>query len=309
MTLTVLSRTRSERLVFFRASQRLLWLAATACVVACGGPAADDVGDVVDDFGHRVALSGAARRVVSLTPAITELLFAIGAGSSVVDRTEWDTYPPAVADIPSVGDGLDPNLERVVALRPDLVAFYASNANMQAIQRLADVGVPSVSIRLDSLASAARGARLLGRLTGTSLRADSLARVFEIQHDSVRRAPQPAAHIRVLILSWDNPPIIIGAKSFLSELIDFAGGENVFADVDAPSATVTVETIVARDPEVIIFFADDAPEFADRPEWRTVRAVRDRQFLFLKGSEFEYPSLRVFEAVRQLRRALEEVSR
>jgi ABC-type Fe3+-hydroxamate transport system substrate-binding protein len=113
----------------------------------------------------------------------------------------------------------------------------------------------------------------------------------------------------VLILSWDNPPIIIGAQSFLSELLDLAGAENVFGDVDAPSATVTIETIAERDPDLILFFADEAPAFTRRPEWQTVDAVRHRRFIFLQGSEFEYPSPRAFQAAQKLHRALTEATR
>ena len=293
----------------FRAYQPLIWSVVAAGVVACSNRATEGAGDVVDDLGRHVTLPDPATRVVSLSPAITELLFAIGAGNSVVGRTQWDKYPPAVADIPSVGDGLDPNIETVAARRPDLVVFYVSNANTLAIQRLADLGIPTVSIRLDSIASVVRGASLLGRLTGTTQRADSLVRIFEAQRDSALNAPRPDLAVRVLILSWDNPPIIIGAKSFLSELVTLAGGDNVFGDVDAPSAPVTIESIVERDPDLIVLFSDDAPGFADRPEWQTVAAVRDRRFVFLQGSEFEYPSFRAFEAVRKLRGLLAKAAR
>jgi len=150
---------------------------------------------------------------------------------------------------------------------------------------------------------------MLGRLTGTALRADSVARAFEAERDSALRVPPPASTPRVLILAWDNPPIIIGARSFLSELVQLAGGENVFDDVNAPSATVAVETIVERNPDAIVFFAEDAPTFAQRPEWQTIPAVRGRRFVFLEGSEFEYPSPRAFRALERLRAGLAEVVR
>lgn len=293
----------------FRAFQPLIWSVVAAGVVACSNRAPEGAGDVVDDLGRHVALPGPATRVVSLSPATTELLFAIGAGNRVVGRTQWDKYPPAVTDIPSVGDGLDPNIETVVDRRPDLVVFYASNANTLAIQRLADIGIASVSLRLDSLASVPRGARLLGRLMHRVASADSLAQAFEAQRDSARGSPHPASNVRVVILAWDNPPIIIGAQSFLSELLDLAGAENVFRDVDAPSAPVTIETIAERDPDLILFFADEAPGFTRRPEWQTVDAVRNRRFVFVQGSEFEYPSPRAFQAAQTLRRALMEATR
>ncbi len=292
-------------MVFFPRNKLLCVITAIG-VTACSSGEVPREGGVVDDLGHTVMLEAPARRVVSLLPPITELLFAIGAESTVVGRTQWDKYPPSVVDVPNVGDAFDPNVERVVAQRPDLVAMYASSANEQAIQRLADLGIPTVSIRMDSLASVVRAASLLGRLTGTSQRADSLVRIFQAEHDSALNAPRPDLATRVLILSWDNPPIIIGAKSFLSELVTLAGGENVFSDIDAPSAPVTIESIIVRDPDLVLLFANDAPSFADRPEWQTVAAVRNRRFVFLEGSEFEYPSFRAFDAVRKLRGMLME---
>jgi iron complex transport system substrate-binding protein len=294
--------------LFFSAQRRLSYIATAITATACSSSDVGGEGGVDDDVGRTVTLEAPARRVVSLLPPITELLFAIGAESAVVGRTQWDTYPPSVVDVPIVGDAFDTNVERVVAQRPDLVAMYASSANEQAIQRLSDLGIPTVSIRMDSLASVVRGAMLLSRLTGTAQRADSLVRIFEAEHDSALHAPRRDLAVRVLILSWDNPPIVIGARSFLSELVTLAGGENVFGDIDAPSAPVTIESITVRDPDLVLILGGAAPAFADRPEWRTVAAVRNRRFVFLQGSEFEYPSFRAFDAVRELRRMLIEAT-
>ena len=292
----------------FSVQHKLLYVVTAIGATACSSRDVGGDGGVVDDIGRTVALETPARRVVSLLPPITELLFAIGAESTVVGRTQWDKYPPSAVDVPIVGDAFDPNVERIVAQRPDLVAMYASSANGQAIQRLSDLGIPTVSIRMDSLASVVRGASLLGRLTGTAERADSLVRIFEAEHDSALNAPRPDLAVRVLILSWDNPPIVIGARSFLSELVTLAGGDNVFSDVDAPSAPVTIESITVRDPDLVLVLGDDAAAFADRPEWQTVAAVRHRRFVFLQGSEFEYPSFRAFDAVRKLRGMLTEAA-
>ena len=295
--------------MFFRTSSLALWIATATGLIGCGREPATHDGGVVDDLGRSVRLERPAQRIVSLSPAITELLFAIGAGGRVVGRTQWGKYPAAVADVPNVGDGLNPNVEALVARRPDLVAFYASNANEQVIDRLTAIGIPSVSVRLDSLASVSRAARVLGALAGVAGRADRLADAFDAQLDSARRAPRPPRGHRVAILTWDNPPIIIGAGSFLSELVDLAGSRNVFDDIPGPSATVAIETIAARDPDVFLTFSEGLPAFAERPEWQTIAAVRRRRFVHAIGSEFEYPSPRALEAVRRLREALEAVPR
>jgi len=274
---------------------------------ACGGRTTPSSGTSLDDVGHRIALTQPARRVVSLSPSTTELLFAIGAGPALVGRTRWCDYPPDAASVPSVGDGLDPNVELVVSRRPDLVVLYASAGNQSVIARLDALGIASASLKLDRLDDLPRATRLLGRLTGTSPRADSLAAWYQTRLDSARSA-RAAPVRRVALVVWDNPPIVIGAGSFLTEVVALAGARNVFDDVAQPSAPTGIETITARDPDMILLLGDSVPSLGRRPEWRSVRAVRERRVMPLKGSEFERPSFRVFDAIRSLRASLAAVA-
>jgi ABC-type Fe3+-hydroxamate transport system substrate-binding protein len=165
-----------------------------------------------------------------------------------------------------------------------------------------------VALRMDRLEDVIADARRLGRLTGDSVRADSVAGAFETALDSARAAPPRGQRRRVLLLSWDQPPIVIGGGSFQSELVALAGAENVFGDLRQPSAEVSIETIAARDPDVIVVLGDSGrPAWASRPEWRTVRAVRDGRFVAVQGSEFARPSFRALDAARELRAALQGV--
>jgi ABC-type Fe3+-hydroxamate transport system substrate-binding protein len=269
----------------------------------CGGRQAPPRDALLDDLGHQVALARPARRIVSLSPSTTELLFAIGAGPVVVGRTRWCDYPPEAAAVPSVGDGLDPNVELLLSRRPDLVVLYASAGNQSVIARLDAMGIASASLKLDRLDDLPRAARLLGRLTGTAPRADSLAAAYQARLDSAR-AVRGAPARRVAVIVWDNPPIVIGAGSFLTDMLALAGARNVFDDVAQPSAPTGIETIAARDPDVILTLGDSLPPVARRPEWRSVRAVRGRRIVAVRGSEFERPTFRAFDAVRALRASL-----
>lgn len=282
-----------------------------AGIVACTAREAPLADRLQDDLGHIVALEPPARRIVSLSPSTTELLFAIGAGSSVVGRTRWCDFPPEALAVPSVGDGLGPNLELVLSRTPDLVIFYASAANQAAIARLDDLGIASASVRLDRLDDVPLAARMLGRLTGTGPRADSLAAQFAERLDSARAARRGGVGSRsldrvrgVAVVAWDNPPMVIGAGSFLTELVELAGARNVFDDVALASAQTGIEAIAARDPDVLLILGDGLPAFAQRPEWQTVGAVRRRDLVAVQGSEFERPTFRSFEAVLTLREAL-----
>jgi ABC-type Fe3+-hydroxamate transport system substrate-binding protein len=243
------------------------------------------------------------QRVVSLLPSFTELLFAIGAGDRIVGRTQWCDYPPAALAIPNVGDGLPPNIEAVMARRPDLVVLYNAGPNVTAARQLERAGIQTVLIDLNRLEDLGPAARTLGRLTGREEQAESLA----IALDSLAGRPPPHSTTSLVFVVWDNPPIVIGHGSYLDQLATQAGARNVFGDVAAPSAQVSLETIVARDPEWIAVLSDSAapPGFAKRREWRAVRAVREGHFLLLPGSLFGRPGPRSSEAVRQLRIRLE----
>jgi ABC-type Fe3+-hydroxamate transport system substrate-binding protein len=280
-------------------------LLAAACRPApralAGAPVADDAGDTV-----RVVLP--AHRIVSLNPAATELLFAIGAGSDVVGRTEWCDYPPAAKAVPSLGDGINPNLEAIVARKPDLVLLYTSGQNAEAVRRLASLGIPALRFRTDSLSDVPRLARVFGRLTRREASADSVARSFEADL-AAATVPAPGRRPTVFLLVWDQPPMTVGRGSFLTELIERAGGENVFADVASSSAPVSIEAVAARNPDVILLLGNEPPAFAERPEWQVVRAVREQRFVRADGSEFSRPSPRAPEAIRRLHAELEKAAR
>jgi iron complex transport system substrate-binding protein len=261
---------------------------------------------VTDDAGRAVTLARPAARIVSLSPAMTELVFALGAGDRLVGRTTWCDYPPAARAIPSVGDGLNPNIEAVAARQPDLVVLYRSALNATAAQALTRLGVAAALVEQDRLEDIARAARLLGRLTGRAAAGDSLARV--VAH--LLAQPPPPARARVAYVVWDTPPVVIGRGSYLDELATLAGAVNVFHDVGSASAPVSLETIAARDPDAIVVLRDslepEPPRFARRPEWQVVPAVRKRRFVYLTGSQFGRPGLRAADAAAQFRRALAE---
>jgi iron complex transport system substrate-binding protein len=265
-----------------RRCAQLLVLLALACRPAERGASAGDA---------------PAQRIVSLAPSLTELLFALGAGSQVVGRTVYCRYPPAARAVPSVGDGLNPSVEAIAARHPDLVLLYRSPQTETAARQLAALGIPTMLLRDDRMEDVARTARLLGPATGHPAAGDSIARVI----DSLVAAPIPPPRARIAFVVWDAPPIVIGSGSYLDELVTMAGAENVFHDLHTPSATVSLETIASRDPDWIGILRDSSsaepPAWAGRREWRTVRAVREGRFLILPAELFGQPSPRAPEAV------------
>lgn len=260
---------------------------------------------LVDDAGVAFHLPAVPARVVSLIPATTELVFALGAGDLLVGRTTWCDYPAEAAAVPDLGNGIDPNIEAVVTARPDLVLLYKSGTNRAAAERFRSLGIPTLELATDRMEDFDRIARLLGAALGRREVAESLVARTRRDLDaatrpSVRRSSRPS----VFILVWDRPPMTLGRGSFLSEILEHAGGRNIFDDVASSSAPVSIEAVVARDPDYLLTSSDGDPKVASRPEWQSVRAVRERRFLRVQGSEFNRPSPRIGSAVRQLAAAL-----
>jgi len=282
-----------------------------AVLVACASPPAAPARLLaVDDAGDTLRLARPARRVVSLSPATTELVFALGAGGRLVGRTRWCDYPEAAAAVPDVGDGIPPNLEAVLAQRPDLVLLYRSPQNSDAARRLGEAGVGVLQLDFNRLEDVPRLARLLAPLLGRPASGDSLARVFAAELADASVPPGSGCGAggcaSVLLLAWDQPPIAIGQGSFQSEVLERAGARNLFGDLTVPSATVSIEAIVARDPDLVLVRDSGAPAIAGRPEWQVVPAVRDRRFVRFGPPAFGRPSPRAPEIIRALRRALGE---
>jgi iron complex transport system substrate-binding protein len=268
---------------------------------------------VTDDWNRIVALAAPARRIVSLSPASTELVFALGLGDRLVGRTTWCDYPDSARQVPDVGNGIGPNVEAIAARRPDLVLLYASEANRAAQQQLARMGIGVAVLSLDLAADVRRAARTIGALAGAQAAADSLlirfdtalAEASRLSDSSDTRTP-----VRAYVDVQGNPPITIGAGSYLSEIVAAAGALNVFDDIRGGSGNVSLEAIARRDPDVILVLASDtskAPRLEQRAGWRTIRAVRENRVLVLDGRLYGRPSPRMPQAVRDLAERLQRV--
>lgn len=275
-------------------------LAFAACSVERREAAPSATGSaVVDDFGDTVAV-GPALRIVSLNPVSTELLFVAGAASRLVGRTHWDLYPAGAAAIPDLGNGIGPNVEAVIGARPDLVILYASTSNRRAAEALQSAGVRTLSIRTDHLADLARLADIYARVTGDTLPrvvADSALRTV----DSVRALPRAASPPRLVWRQGEPPIYVAGRGSFQGELIEIAGGINVFADVDAPSPQVSIEEIIRREPSAILTGPEGAAKVRASATWRALAAVRAGRVLIVDTAVVGRPGVRMGEAARHLR--------
>jgi len=280
----------------------LLLVALAACSARTDGR----TGSLHDDFGAPVADGRAhpVHRIVSLNPSTTEMLFTIGAGNRVVGRTQYDLWPPAALAVPSVGPGLRPNVEAVLARHPDLVVLYASNDNRAAYESLRRAGVAVLALKNDRIADIARVARMLGRVLDDSANAERMADTVLETLDSVRAATASLTHPTVFWHVWDSPPITIGRGSYLDELVEIAGARNVYHDLPAVSPAISLEDLIRRNPDYVLAGPDGAATIRASAAWHVVGAVARRNVIVVDTGLVGRPSVRLGEAAWSLARLL-----
>jgi ABC-type Fe3+-hydroxamate transport system substrate-binding protein len=267
---------------------------------ACQHAERREAADLRDDFGAPVSVAAVPRRIVSLNPTTTEVLFAIGAGPRLVGRSMYDAFPSSALAVPNLGAALRPNVEAIIGAKPDLVVLYASQDNRPAADRLRQAGIATAALRIDSIAQFERDTRLLGRLTGDSANAEAVVDSVRATLDRVRAATQSLPRPTVFFHTWDRPLITIGGGSFLNELVDIAGGRNVYSDLAGPSGIVTVEDVVRRNPDYVLASPITAANLRADPRWQALPAVRAGHVLVFDTTIVGRPSVTLGAAARSL---------
>lgn len=292
-----------------------LLLALLAITTGCGGRAdaaagaqADSAVALTDDAGRMVQLPRPARRVISLLPAGTETLFAIGAGEQVVGRTRYDS-DPAYAHLPSVGGGLDPSLEALVALEPDLVVAFETAGESKLRAQLERLGIPVYAIATQDTSDIFRNVAHLGRLTGHAGEAETLLAQLRGELDEVRASVEGLPRPRVLYVVGVDPAMTAGPGSFIIQLLGVAGGETVFPEASVPWPQVSLEEVVKREPDVVMLpHGEDPNASLERlraaPGWRELRAVREGRVVSVPADLMNRPGPGIGEAARRMRDAL-----
>lgn len=229
---------------------------------------------VVDDYGQRVTLSAPARRVVSLAPHLTELLFAAGAGARVVGAIEHSDFPEAAKALPRVGSETGIQLEALLRLEPDLVAAWPNAGSRRQIERIAALGVPVYRSEPRELDDIARTLQAFGTLAGTRGEADAAAQAFRARAEALRRENAAKSRVRVFYQVWHRPYMTINGAHLISKIMRLCGGENVFAALPVIAPPIDREAVLRADPEVIVASGADGERPMWLDEWRAFPRLR-----------------------------------
>lgn len=286
----------------------------TGCGVTADPPAKQKAASVVivDRLDRRVAVGDPATRIVSLTPASTELLFALELGPSVVGATSYCNYPPAALKIPRVGSGTleSLSLESIISAKPDLVLCKA-DSHEPLVDSLDRMNIPVLAIEPQSMQELFEEARWIGQLTGRETEAEAFIKAMTLRREHLSKIVervQPNPPLKVFYEVWDDPLMTAGSNSFINEILTLAGLENIIADTSVRYPRISVETVLQGQPDLIFLPTTDFEQsqldrVRLRPGWQSIPAVANHRIYQISADEVSRCGPRLLDALEQMIRA------
>lgn len=273
---------------------------------------------VVDDAGRAFVLERPPQRIVSLAPSLTELVFAAGGGASLVGTSALSDYPPAARAIERIGDAGRLDVERVIALRPDLVLIWQRGNTSRELEQLEGAGIRLFRLEPRRLDDVARAIERLGALLGHEREAALRANEMRAALDRLRAAHAGAAPVTVFYQVWRQPLMTINGKQLIDDILSLCGGRNVFASLTPLVPVISTEAVVGVDPEAILTASESAaatpwqrdpanPSFAPWLRHRGMTAVRRGWLYILNGDNISRQGPRVVDGAAAVCAVLDQV--
>ena len=272
-----------------------LEVSASSCLPKSNSPTAPR--SVIDELGRSVQVSAQPKRIVSLAPSVTEILFAIGAGERVVGVTSYCDFPPEAREKAPVGDTLKPNVETIVALRADLVIISTASQVEASFRKLEELGIPVFVTNPRSIDGVVASIDRLGELVGSQDRARILSEELRNKIVAIEDRVAGAHRPSVLVILGTEPLITVGARSFINDLIIRAGASSISAQEDADYPQYSIETVIAKQPEIILLQTGGnelTARLQQTPAARTNRVYHIDDDLLLR------PGPRIIDGLQQL---------
>lgn len=267
---------------------------------------------VTDDAGHTLKLPRPAQRIVSLAPHLTELLFAAGAGGQVVAAVEYSNYPEAAKALPRIGSYAALDLERIAALKPDLVMAWGSGNPPGPVAQLRRLGIPVFVSEPQRLEDIGPSLVRLGDLAGTEAVARHAADAFEARRTTLTARYADRRPVTVFYEIWNQPLMTVGGTHIISAAMALCGGRNVFDAVRQPAATVGLEAVLATDPEAIVAsgMGESRPDWLDDwQRWPQLTAVKRGNLFFVPPDLLQRHTPRILDGAERLCAALDAARR
>lgn len=262
-----------------------------------------------DDVGRRVSLAQPARRVVSLAPSATEILFAVGLDVEVVGVTTFCDYPPAARAKPKVGSSIQ-NLEAIIGLKPDLVLAVKSDiVRPDILAKLNQLAIPLFILAPKTVEDILGHIGTVGRLVGHDREARAVVGKLAERVHAIRRRMVGIKPVRVFYVINTDPLISVGSGSFIHQMLELAGGENIVGRISIPYPKVSLEDVLRRDPEVLLFpvgASEGIPESEQQRwrKWTSLSAVAQNRLRQVKAELVNRPGPRVVEGIAALADAI-----
>jgi iron complex transport system substrate-binding protein len=284
-----------------------LWLALTALWLPLAA-AAQEGRAVVDETGRTVQVPARVERIVSLAPNLTEIVFALGLEEKLVGVTSLCDFPAAARAKPRVGDVLNPSLEKILELKPDVVLGSTAGNRRETVEALERLGVPLYGVEARSVGGILESIRDIAELAGDSQAGAELAEGLQARLVAVEAHTAAAPAPRVLFALWLEPLVTIGHNTFLDDVLARAGAESVTADLGESWPRLSVEEVIRRDPDYLILprthsLQASFERIVQEDPWRRLRAVREDRVVWLDDAVLR-PGPRIVDAIEELSKAL-----
>jgi len=294
-----------------------LLLAALCLIAACSSPhrVSDEIKrqNFTDGTGRAVAIAPNPQRIISLAPNLTETLFALGLGDHIIGVTTFCDFPAEAQTKEKIGDTMRPNLERIIALKPDLVLVSTASQLETLTRRLDELKIPVYVTNPRTIAEVVASIRALGEITGATARATEITAEMERRINAVRQRVAGLPKPRVLYALQNNPLIAAGRNTFINDLINLAGGQSISGEETTDYPQFSRETVVARAPEVIVASESHGHVLVDldtlRRDFAVTPAVRQNRIEVVTTDLIDRPGPRIVDGLEQMMHALHPESR
>ena len=271
-------------------------------------PAAHAAISVTDDAGNIITLNKPATRIISLSPHVTELIFAAGAGERLIGTVKYSDYPEAAKAIPRIGDNRQLDIERIIAMKPDLLVVWMHGAYERVLEPLRKSGIPYFFSEPHKLEQIPETLLKLGSLFGTEKQAQMSANAFREQLTQLSTRYQNKSQVRTFYQVWGKPIFTLNDKSIVSDVLRICGGENIFGHLSAAAPTLSTEAVIQENPELIITGDSDNQAGSGVEQWKgftTMLAVKNQNLVAVDGDQLNRAGPRIIDGAKIVCEAME----